>query len=212
MSKVFCPSLRCRLPVLLGLFQGGANQLYSIFPLFRDMQVMWLEGQGLLLSFTKLDGLSAILTGQLLHPVGLSRAGVCAPPPRWLGSPQPPLWFAAVAVLISVGATLGRTGPFQLLLLALCEISFCVACKWMVRAHLKVTYVGGTIPLPVFTCYFGVVVSAIPSYQSNLLSLVGTMFLWIFWLIFVAARAQPGDASAATFSFLSIHSSLPDGP
>lgn len=66
------PPLRLQMPAL------GGNQLYSLFPLFQDMQVMQLEGQGLLLALTKLDGLNANLTGQLLHPVGLSHAGVCA--------------------------------------------------------------------------------------------------------------------------------------
>ncbi|XP_061486214.1 ammonium transporter Rh type A-like [Rhineura floridana] len=243
MSKVFSTSLRCRLPVLLFLFQGAllmifalfvtydehtdatnqlartdlaANQLYAIFSFFQDVQLMLLVGLGLLLAFMKGYGVSAVAYNFLLANFSTQWALViqgfvhhCHHGKVHLG-----LYniltaeFAAVTVLISAGAILGRTSSIQLLLMSLCEIPLYVACEWLVVSYFQAVDVGGTITLHVFACYFGLGTSIAlyrpglqlghpketPSYISDLLSLVGTMFLWVFWPSFVAVLAQPGDA------------------
>uniref|UniRef100_F7FMC2 Ammonium transporter AmtB-like domain-containing protein n=1 Tax=Ornithorhynchus anatinus TaxID=9258 RepID=F7FMC2_ORNAN len=207
------------------------NPLYAIFPLFQDIQVMLLVGLGLLLAFLKRYGFSAIaynflltnfatqwalLVQGFLHHfhqgrIHLGMTNVLAAE------------FAAVTVLISVGAVLGRTSPIQQLLLALLEVPAYAACDWIITAHVRIVDVGGTITLHVFACYFGLGVSAAlyrpglrtghpkqgSSYQSDLLSLAGTMFLWVFWPSFVAVLAQPGDAQhrAVLHTFLTLSAS-----
>ncbi|XP_058706718.1 ammonium transporter Rh type B-like isoform X2 [Poecile atricapillus] len=116
--------------------------------------------------------------------------------------------FAAVTVLISVGAILGRASPCQLLVMATCEIPIYLASEWVIVTCLGVLDVGGTITIHVFSCYFGLGVSKAlfratqqplhpketPTASSDLMSLVGTLILWVFWPSFVAVLCQPGDA------------------
>ncbi|XP_042318369.1 ammonium transporter Rh type A-like [Sceloporus undulatus] len=243
MSRVFSANLRCRLPFLLFLFQvalllvfilfvtydehtnaaaqssdvvPAANQLYAIFSLFQDIQLMLLVGLGLLLAFMKGYGFSAVAYNFLLTNFSTQWSLIvqgfiyhCHNGKIHLG-----LYniltaeFAAVSVLISAGAILGRTSPIQLLLMSLCEIPLYVACDWVTVSYFQAVDVGGTITLHIFACYFGLGASIAlyrpglelghpketPSYISDLLSLVGTMFLWAFWPGFVSVLAQPGDA------------------
>ncbi|XP_062977103.1 ammonium transporter Rh type A-like [Elgaria multicarinata webbii] len=243
MSRVFTTSLRCRLPVLLFLFQGAllgffilfvtydehtdaaaqpansdpaANQLYVIFPLFQDIQLMLLVGLGLLLAFMKGYGVSAISYNFLLANFATQWALIVQGfvHHRHHGKIHLGLYniltaeFAAVTILISAGAIMGRTSSVQLLLMGFCEIPLYVACEWLIVSYFRAVDVGGTITLHIFACYFGLGAAIAlyrpglqlghpketPSYISDLLSLVGTMFLWVFWPSFVAVLAQPGHA------------------
>uniref|UniRef100_A0A8C0AQW0 Ammonium transporter AmtB-like domain-containing protein n=1 Tax=Buteo japonicus TaxID=224669 RepID=A0A8C0AQW0_9AVES len=100
-----------------------ANQLSGIFPLFQDIQVMLVVGLGLLLTFLPRYGLSvlthnfvllnfstqwALVLQGLLHHFQHGRVHLDL---RNLLTAE----FAAVTVLISVGAVLGRTSLCQLL-------------------------------------------------------------------------------------------------
>ncbi|KAK1209452.1 RHBGA protein, partial [Pygoscelis papua] len=228
------------LPLSLGLFQGAlllffaifvtydepsaraedanlvANQLYGIFPLFQDIQVMLVVGLGLLLTFLPLYGLSAIAHNFLLLNFSTQWALVLQGLLHHFHHGQVHLdlhnlltaEFAAVTVLISVGAVLGRTSPCQLLVVATCEVPIYLASEWAIVTRLGVLDVGGTITIHVFSCYFGLGVSKAlfgaarqpvhpketPTPRSDLLSLVGTLILWVFWPSFVAVLCQPGDA------------------
>lgn len=194
----------------------STNRLYAIFSLFQDIQLMLLVGLGLLLAFMKGYGISAVAYNFLLANFSTQWALIIQ---GFLyhyhhGKIHLGLYniltaeFAAVTVLISAGAVLGRTSSLQLLLMALCEIPLYVACEWLIMSYFQAVDVGGTITLHVFACYFGLGTSLalyrpdlqrgnpkeMPSYLSDLLSLVGTMFLWVFWPSFVAVLARPGDA------------------
>lgn len=233
-----CP--RRLLPLSLGLFQGAlllffalfvtydkpsaqaedanlvANQLYGIFPLFQDIQVMLVVGLGLLLTFLPHYGLSALTHNFLLLNFSTQWALVLQGLLHRFHHGQVHLnlhnlliaEFAAVTVLISVGAVLGRTSPCQLLVVAACEVPVYLASEWVIVTHLGVLDVGGTITIHVFSCYFGLGVSKAlfgvarrpahpkesPTPRSDLLSLVGMLILWVFWPSFVAVLCQPGDA------------------
>ncbi|XP_077192002.1 ammonium transporter Rh type A-like isoform X2 [Paroedura picta] len=243
MSKVFSTSLRCRLPVLLFFFQGAllvlfalfvtydehtdaasqppdadpsANQLYAIFSLFQDIQLMLLVGLGLLLAFMKGYGISAVAYNFLMANFATQWALIVQGFVYHYHQGKIHLGlyniltaeFAAVTVLISAGAILGHTSSLQLLLMALCEVPLYVACEWLTVSHFRVVDIGGTITLHIFACYFGLGVSlalyrpglqeghpkAVPSYLSDFLSLVGTIILWVFWPSFIAALIRQGDA------------------
>ncbi|CAI5778454.1 ammonium transporter Rh type A-like [Podarcis lilfordi] len=194
----------------------SANQVYAIFPFFQDIQLMLLVGLGLLLAFMKGYGVSAVACNFLLANFSTQWALVVQGFVHYgqHGRVHLGLYniltaeFAAVTVLISAGAILGRTSPIQLLLMSLCEIPLYVACEWLIVSYFQAVDVGGTITLHVFACYFGLGTSIAlyrpglqlghpmetPSYISDLLSLVGTMFLWVFWPSFVAVLAHQGDA------------------
>ncbi|ETO30417.1 hypothetical protein RFI_06701 [Reticulomyxa filosa] len=96
--------------------------------------------------------------------------------------------LGTAAILISMGAVLGRTNPSQLLFMALIEVPLYCINFYIVIHYLKVTDVGGSIVIHVFGCYFGLAVSAIlgkPSntddnksmYHSDVFSMIGTLFL-----------------------------------
>ncbi|NXK08363.1 RHBG protein, partial [Herpetotheres cachinnans] len=228
------------LPLFLGLFQGAlllffaffvnynepsaqvedanlvTNQLYGIFPLFQDIQVMLVVGLGLLLTFLPRYGLSVLTHNFLLLNFSMQWALVLQGLLHHFHHGQVRLdlhnllttEFAAVTVLISVGAVLGRTSPCQLLVMATCEVPVYLASEWAIITCLGALDVGGTITIHVFSCYFGLGVSKAlfraaqrpvhpketPTPRSDLLSLVGTLILWVFWPSFVAVLCQPGDA------------------
>ncbi|XP_054835340.1 ammonium transporter Rh type A-like [Eublepharis macularius] len=194
----------------------SANQLYAFFSLFQDIQLMLLVGLGLLLAFMKGYGISAVAYNFLMANFATQWALIVQGFMHHYHQGKVHLGlyniltaeFAAVTVLISAGAVLGRTSPLQLLLMALCEIPLYVVGEWLTVTRLQAVDVGGTITLHVFACYFGLGVSIAlyrpglqrghpkenPSYLSDLLSLVGTMILWVFWPSFIASLARQGDA------------------
>ncbi|XP_035200045.1 ammonium transporter Rh type B-like [Oxyura jamaicensis] len=194
----------------------ASEQLPSIFPLFQDIQVMLAVGLGLLLAFLPRYGLSALAHNFLLLNFSTQWALLLQGARHrylrgelLLGLPHVlAAEFAAVTVLISVGAVLGRTSPCQLLAVAFCEVPVYLASEWLIVTQLGVRDVGGTITIHVFACYFGLGVSKAlfgterqpahpketPTPRSDLLALVGTLTLWVFWPSFVAAPCQPGDA------------------
>ncbi|NXX12710.1 RHAG protein, partial [Podargus strigoides] len=193
-----------------------ADQFHGILPFFQDIQVMLAVGLGLLLAFLPRYGLSALTHNFLLLNFSTQWALVLQGLLHHFHHSQVHLdlrslltaEFAAVTVLISVGAILGRTSPCQLLVVAACEVPIYLASEWAVVTHLGVLDVGGTITIHVFACYFGLGVSKAlfgaerqpvhpkesPSPPSDLLSLVGMLILWVFWPSFVAVLCQPGDA------------------
>ncbi|NWU65559.1 RHBGA protein, partial [Pterocles burchelli] len=228
------------LPLFLGLFQGAlllfvavfvtydepsvrvedanlmANQLYGIFPLFQDIQVMLVVGLGLLLTFLPRYGLSALAHNFLLLNFSVQWVLVLQGLLHHFHHGQVHLdlhslllaEFTAVTVLISMGAILGRTSLCQLLVVATCEVPVYLTSEWVIVTHLGVLDVGGTITIHVFSCYFGLGMSKAlfraaqhpvhpketPTPRSDLLSLVGTLILWVFWPSFVAVLCQPGAA------------------
>ncbi|NXH15574.1 RHAG protein, partial [Bucco capensis] len=193
-----------------------ANQLYGLFPFFQDIQVMLVVGLGLLLTFLPRYGFSGLTHNFLLLCFSTQWALVLQSLLHHLHHGQVHLElhslliaeFAAVTVMISAGAILGRTSPCQLLIMAACEIPAYLASEWVIITHLGVLDVGGTITIHIFSCYFGLGVSKAlfgaaqhslhpketPTPRSDFTSLLGTLILWVFWPSFVAVLCQPGDA------------------
>lgn len=115
--------------------------------------------------------------------------------------------FAAGAGMISFGAVLGKISPCQLLLLMILEVPF-----YAVNAYLLIdrTFgardVGGSMGIHAFGAYFGLAATLFLSqrgtgsehirntsaYLNDVTSMIGTIFLWIFWPSFNAAVAFDG--------------------
>jgi len=124
--------------------------------------------------------------------------------------------FAAATVLISYGCILGKSTPLQLVVLTILEsIFFQINRNIFSFEHFKVEDAGGTIVIHVFGAYFGLAVAKVlgppkdtanlngTSGISDILSLVGTIFLWLFWPsfnggAFTADPVQGGRAIANT--------------
>ncbi|CAI5718406.1 unnamed protein product [Peronospora destructor] len=102
--------------------------------------------------------------------------------------------FAAGAVLISFGAVLGKTTPTQLIWMTCLEIIFYSINEYIVVEELQVTDAGGSMVIHTFGAFFGLavtVVLGVPSsdeqvhntsrYNSDVFSMIGTLFLWMYW-------------------------------
>lgn len=114
--------------------------------------------------------------------------------------------FGAAVVLISFGAVLGKLNPGQLIFMTFVEIFFYTLNFQVITKTLgyEITDVGGSIAVHAFGAYFGLAVSKIvtdskkaedkqnnfgSSYSSDLFSMIGTVFLWMFWPSFNGALA-----------------------
>ena len=103
--------------------------------------------------------------------------------------------FFAAALLITYGAVIGRVSPICLVGIMLCECFFYSINKVMVVfGDLGAEDVGGTLTIHLFGAYFGVALSKALGPQdletasnadarrfSDLMSLIGTTILWVFW-------------------------------
>jgi len=115
--------------------------------------------------------------------------------------------FATAAVLISFGVLLGTTTPVQLVLMTLIEIVLFNVNEVIGRAYIGAVDAGDTIFVHMFGAYFGLAVSRVlynrqassskkagANRTSDLFSMVGTVFLWMFWPSFNSGAAAEGDA------------------
>jgi ammonium transporter Rh len=114
--------------------------------------------------------------------------------------------FAVAAVLISFGGLIGKVSPLQILIFTLMELVFYCANKvYLLTNIFAVADCGGTIVIHVFGAYFGLAACYMlgpaddkkenngSSYNSDLFSLIGTVFLWLYWPSFVAGALPAGS-------------------
>merc|ERR1719427_28112 len=115
--------------------------------------------------------------------------------------------FATAAVLISFGVVLGVTSPLQLIVMTVLETIIFVVNEIIGRDYIGAVDAGDTIFVHMFGAYFGLAVVRVlyspdhaksekegSSYSSDLFSMVGTIFLWMFWPSFNGGAAATGDA------------------
>jgi len=107
--------------------------------------------------------------------------------------------FSIAAVLISFGAVLGHTNPLQLLIMTIIEIVLFNINEVIGRDYVMARDAGDTIFVHMFGAYFGIFCSwmlyrweasdhskAGSDNSSDLTSMLGTIFMWMFWPSFNA--------------------------
>jgi ammonium transporter Rh len=109
---------------------------------------------------------------------------------------------------ISFGGLIGKVNPTQLVVLVVFEsIFYCFNKQYLMIQWLALADVGGTIIIHMFGAYFGLSVAYVlgvpkntsmekASVTSDVFSLIGTTFLWLYWPSFVAGEIEPGTAEA----------------
>ncbi|KAL7530933.1 hypothetical protein ACHAXR_003756, partial [Thalassiosira sp. AJA248-18] len=176
---------------------ASASEVATKYSQYQDVHVMIFIGFGMLMLFLKKYAYSAFT-------YMMSQTALC------LDKTQD---FAAAAVLISFGAILGKvTKPSQLIVIALLEIIF-YAINEEIGKLLHVSDIGGSMVIHAFGAYFGLGVSYVltihdarshadnsANYVSDVFSMVGSIFLWMFWPSFNSALAGPYDQERAVIN------------
>lgn len=203
-----------------GNHSNADNEFYFRYPSFQDVHTMVFVGFGFLMAFLQRYGFSSLGFTFLIAAFAL----------QWATLVQGFLHsfhgghihvgvesminadFCAGAVLISFGAVLGRTGPAQLLLLALLEVVLFGINEFVLLSLLGVRDAGGSMTIHTFGAYFGLVLSRLlhrpqlhksqhrqsSVYHSDLFAMIGTLFLWIFWPSFNSAPTSLGASQHRT--------------
>lgn len=122
--------------------------------------------------------------------------------------------FAAASGMIAFGAVIGKTTGAQIIWLMVCQVPLYAINQHLVNITFKALDPGGTIQIHLFGCYYGLAASYMISrkqpkhgvdhpknvsgYLNDIFSMVGTLFLWLYWPSFNGALTSVpiGTASA----------------
>ncbi|XP_014239863.1 ammonium transporter Rh type A [Cimex lectularius] len=223
-------------------YQNKMNHYYSMF---QDVQIMILVGFGMLMTFLKKYCYSGVSLNFLISAVTFQYAIICSRiegpvkinietldlsvPIFYVLSDRTFLNFfyftlvdadvLTAAILISLGAVLGKVTPLQILLMVIVETPILVGNKYFSNL-LQVVDVGGSITIHTFGTYFGLAVSRIiskpkntklelSSYNSDMFSIIGALFLWVFWPSFnsISSSSDKAYERAILNTYLSLTAS-----
>ncbi|XP_078283536.1 ammonium transporter Rh type C-like 2 [Rhinoraja longicauda] len=130
--------------------------------------------------------------------------------------------FCAASVLIAFGAVLGKVSPVQLMVMSLFEVTLYAVNEYILLNLLGARDAGGSMVIHMFGAYFGLAVTRVlyrpqldqrkneSVYHSDLFSMIGTLYLWMFWPSFNSAISHHGDGQhrAAINTYASLASSV----
>ncbi|NWH41211.1 RHL protein, partial [Chloropsis hardwickii] len=228
-------SFRCSVPWLMLLLQAlfliccflgypdvsNNYSLIEIYPEFQDVNHMVVFGFGFFLVVLRRYGFSSTGFNFLLFALGvqcsllgedlLCRAADCS------------LWslekavVSMIAVVISTGAVLGKANPVQLIVMTLVELTFFYVSRCINRTFLKVSEHLSLMHVHLFGAYFGLALtSRFPeppprldknrsTPKSELFSVLGTVFVWVFWPSFNSILAvSPFKMGAVLNTYLAL--------
>jgi ammonium transporter Rh len=208
---------------------GTGTQGYNMFC---GVAIMMFIGFGYLMTFLKWHGLSAVGFTMMVCALGL-QWGVLTTGffDQWYNNYSK--WqyldvtiyslldglYAVSSVLITFGALIGKVTPFQIVIITMIEI-----CLWSLNyvviasGIFELADVGGTFVDHMFGAYFGLACAWVlgkPSSEPDMgqipdiFSLIGTLFLWIYWPSFVAGAMgadSPGQEMAIVNTILALTS------
>ncbi len=180
------------------------------------IMAMLLVGFGFLMVFVKKYGYSAVTGTYLVVAVSIPLYVLLRSYGIFGSEVIPPQTitallfaeFAAAAVLISMGAVLGRIQLYQYMLLAALMVPMYMLNEWLVLENgvgltKGFTDTAGSITIHAFGAYFGlglalILTSKLQQEQaietdatSDRFSMLGSMVLWIFWPSFCCAIVAP---------------------
>lgn len=121
--------------------------------------------------------------------------------------------FAACSILIAVAGVLGRVSLQQLVIMLLIGVPMYCTNMWLTYSKVGATDTGGTIVIHAFGAFFGFGASWIlghnkdaamkrrhnedANYNTNLLAMIGTLFLWCYYPSFNGYGATWCDGADA---------------
>lgn len=203
------------------------EEVPRLYPMFMDVHSMMFVGFGFLMTFLKRYGYGAIGFNFLVAAYVLELALLVR---GLIDSDFGPFTlniesllvadFCAATVLISFGAVIGKASISQLIIMATVEVIVQSLNEHIGLKYLKAYDIGESMYVHVFGAYFGLAVAKVlnnrdlenqnesSTYNSDLFSMIGTIFLWIYWPSFNSAVAKDeGQMRAIVNTYLSIASS-----
>ncbi|XP_038023087.2 RH-like protein isoform X1 [Anas platyrhynchos] len=181
---------------------------------FQDVNIMVIFGFGFFLAFLKRYSFSSTGFNLLIIVLGVQCSilmeGLLFPKETKERDPKI-ITMAAVsmtAVAISSGAVLGKTNPLQLIVMTVVEIIIFHVSRWINKQFLQIQDNISMKHVHLFGAYFGLAVSSrfsepSPRSEKNastpksyLLSMLGTLFLWVFWPSFNSVLADRDKTKA----------------
>ncbi|XP_053524332.1 ammonium transporter Rh type A isoform X2 [Artibeus jamaicensis] len=120
--------------------------------------------------------------------------------------------FGTATVMISFGAVLGKISPVQMLIMTIIEITVFAGNEYLISEVFMASDIGASMTIHAFGAYFGLAVTGVlyrpglrrghdnkdSVYLSELFSMIGTLFLWIFWPSFNSVFADVGEKQYKT--------------
>ncbi|XP_048584774.1 ammonium transporter Rh type B isoform X2 [Nematostella vectensis] len=197
------------------LKQLAKNDITVYYPMFQDVHVMVYIGFGFLMTFLRKYSFGAlgynffiaalvcqwatIVTGVFNQIIGEGHSHIKVNVQTMTGAE-----FTAAAVLISFGAVLGKVSRLQLLVIGFFEVIFFAINEFIAVHYFKIADAGGSIIIHAFGAYFGIAIARVlyekandesdkegSVYHSDLFSMLGTLFLWLFWPSFNSILVAP---------------------
>jgi len=194
---------------------SDGGEVTAYYSMYQDVHVMIFIGFGFLMTFLRKNGFNALgqtfLLGALSIQMGIMFEAVVH---NLLEDHSIHVTltlvelirgdFAAGAVLISMGAVLGRATWTQLIWMAFFELIFYAFNEYVGVADFEAVDMGGSMFVHTFGAYFGLAFSYMlgpPTkeeeekddessiYHSDMFAMIGTLFLWMFWPSFNGALA-----------------------
>ncbi|XP_078539324.1 ammonium transporter Rh type C isoform X1 [Lissotriton helveticus] len=194
------------------------NEFYKTYPSFQDVHVMIFVGFGFLMTFLKLYGFGSVGLNFLMAAFSIQWAILMQ---GWFHSFQDGKIligvsnlinadFCAASVAIAFGGVLGKISPVQLMIMALFQVTLYAVNEWVVITKLHAIDAGGSMTIHTFGAYFGLTVAWILNrpcleqnnnkegsvYHSDIFSMIGTLFLWMYWPSFNSAISYHGDGQS----------------
>jgi len=203
-----------------------------IYPMFQDVHAMIFVGFGFLMTFMKRYSFSGVGFNFLLAALIVQWAILCEGFFSMNDEYKIEVSIlsilradvASAAVLISMGALLGRTSYMQLIVMGIIEIAV-FSANSALGEKLMVADAGDSIFVHAFGAYFGLAVSFVlgkrkqnpghedssseeSSYNSDMFAMIGTIFLWIFWPSFNSVELKDDEQHRAIINtYLALASS-----
>ncbi|NWT72314.1 RHL protein, partial [Prunella himalayana] len=191
----------------------GVSDTYSpsnSYPEFQDVNHMVIFGFGFFLMVLRRYGFSSTGFNFLLVVLGVQCSVLAEDLLVFLRGQQNQVGMESLAkavvsttaVVISTGAVLGKANPVQLIVMTLVELIFFYMSRCINRTFLKVPEQLSVMHVHLFGAYFGLALtSRFPeppprldksrsTPKSELFSVLGTVFVWVFWPSFNSILAS----------------------
>ncbi|KFW78175.1 RH-like, partial [Manacus vitellinus] len=194
----------------LVLEHDGLYWLYSSYPDFQDVNHMVIFGFGFFLMVLRRYGFSSTGFNLLIIVLGVQCSvlvedllvSFSLEEKEGILKSIAKAFISMTAVIISTGAVLGKTNLVQLIVMTLVELTVFYVSRWINRRYLKVGDHLSLMHVHLFGAYFGLAVTSCfpePSPRldknrstpkSDLFSMLGCVFLWVFWPSFNSLLIQ----------------------